>query len=171
MQTCNLENLVATYHRYFSRQDNFRVGSAIVVFLRMRDLLPSPNQRLAALSLLHELYRSDSTSTNPFSLFFVECLQPPASDSSKSTSLTEQWFLAQILSPTLPREVSMYVSTCSKASDKGHSKRGQSLPTKDSLLYIIHSVQNKLRKWTKRIISLRRTKWLVSDMSFIRRFH
>ncbi len=109
MQTCNLENLVATYHRYFSRQDNFRVGSAIIVFLRMRDLLPSPSQRLAAFSLLHELYRSDSASTNPFSLFFVECLQPTSEN--QGTNLTEQWFLAQILSPTLPREVCIYVCT------------------------------------------------------------
>lgn len=111
MQTCNLEHLVATYHRYFSRQDNFRVGSAIVVLLRMRDLLPGPSQRLAAFSLLHELYRSDSTSTSPFSLFFVECLQP-AADANHTTTSTEQWFLSQILSPTLPREVSMCYCMC-----------------------------------------------------------
>lgn len=104
MQSCNLENLVVTYHRYFSRQDNFRVGSAIVLFLRMRDLLPSLSQRLAAFSLLHELYRSDCTSTNPFSLFFVECLQTSSSE-NQGISLIEKWFLTQLLSPTLPREV------------------------------------------------------------------
>lgn len=106
MLTCNLETLVATYHRYFSRQDNFRVGSAIVLLLRMRDLLPSSSQRLAALSLLHELYRSDSASSNPFGLFFVELLQPTMEGHTHAAALTERWFLSQILSPTLPREVS-----------------------------------------------------------------
>lgn len=106
MLTCNLEGLVATYHRYFSRQDSFRVGSAIVLLLRMCDLLPVPSQRLGALFLLHEIYRSDSTSSNPFSLFFVELLQPTMEESqNQGASLTERWFLAQILAPTLPREV------------------------------------------------------------------
>lgn len=102
MLTCNLEGLVAAYHRYFSRQDSFRVGSAIVLLLRMCDLLPSSSQRLGALFLLHELYRSDSTCSNPFSLFFVELLQE---GHKQEIPLVELWFLAQILSPTLPREV------------------------------------------------------------------
>ena len=106
MLTCNLEALVAAYHRYFSRQDSFRVGSAIVLLLRMRDLLPSPSQRLGALFLLHELYRSDSTCSNPFSLFFVELLQPLEEGQKRDYSVLETWFLTQILSPTLPREVS-----------------------------------------------------------------
>ena len=111
MGSCNLENLVATYHRYFSRQDSFRVGSAIVLLLRMRDLLPSPSQRLAALFLLHELYRSDSASSNPFILFFVEMLQPSMEGCHQSVSLIERWFLVQILAPTLPREVCLCHST------------------------------------------------------------
>lgn len=102
----NLENLVATYHRYFTRQDSFRVGSAVVLLLRLRDLLPSPSQRLAALSLLHEIYRSDSASSNPFSLFFAEMLQS-TTEGDGSVSQVERWFLAQILAPTLPREVSV----------------------------------------------------------------
>lgn len=106
MVSCNLETLVATYHRYFTRQDSFRVGSALVLLLKMRDLLPSPPQRLAALFLLHELYRSDSTSSNPFSLFFAEMLQSHA-EGDGTVSMVERWFLAQILAPTLPREVSV----------------------------------------------------------------
>lgn len=104
MQSCNLESLVATYHRYFTRQDSYRVGSALVLLLRQRDLLPSPPQRLAALFLLHELYRSDSTSANPFTLFFVQLLQSNR-DNNGGASSTEQWFLSQILSPSLPREL------------------------------------------------------------------
>lgn len=97
---------MAAYHRYFSRQDGFRVGSAVVLLLRMRDLLPSSPQRLGALFLLHELYRSDSTCSNPFALFFVDLLQSTIEEGQKQeVSLNELWFLAQILSPTLPREV------------------------------------------------------------------
>lgn len=105
--TCTLETLVATYHRYFSRQDSFRVGSALVLLLKMPDLLPGQAQRLAALSLLHELYRSDSTSSNPFALFFVELLQPSTEEgqTTQGPSQIERWFLAEILTPVLPREV------------------------------------------------------------------
>ena len=105
MQTCSLETLVGTYHRYFSRQDSFRVGSALILLLRMRDLLPGPAQRLAAFSLFYELYRSDSATSNPFSLFFVELLQTEDGH-GQELSLTERWFLSQLLSTTLPREVS-----------------------------------------------------------------
>ncbi len=111
MLACNLETLFSTYHRYFSRQDSFRVGSAIVLLLRMRDLLPGAAQRLAALALLHELYRSDSTSSNPFALFFVELLQPSLEGHNHGASLTERWFLAQIMAPTLPREVNIIASS------------------------------------------------------------
>ena len=79
----------------------------------MKDLLPSPAQRIAAIFLLHELYRSDTTSANPFVSFFAELLQPSVEDDREEMSLpcghslsaVEQWFLAQLLAPTLQREV------------------------------------------------------------------
>ena len=93
--------------------DNFRVGSALVLLLQMKDLLPSPSQRIAAIFLLHELYRSDTTSANPFVSFFAELLQPSVEDDRAQMNLpcghglsaVEQWFLAQLLAPTLQREV------------------------------------------------------------------
>ena len=106
MMSCNLESLVASYHRSFTRQDNYRVGSAIVLLLRTYDLLPSSSQRIAALFLLHELYRSDATASNPFAFFFIEILQPTM-EKEDTLSPNERWFLTQILSPTLPREVSV----------------------------------------------------------------
>ena len=79
----------------------------------MKDLLPSPAQRIAAIFLLHELYRSDTASANPFISFFAELLQPSVDDDraqmnlpcGHSLSAIEQWFLAQLLAPTLQREV------------------------------------------------------------------
>jgi len=104
---------VAIYHRHFSRQDSYRVGSALTLLLRMRDLLPTSAQRIAALALLHELYRSDSYSGNPFNLFFAEMLQPTAEEGHGQVGMVtmERWFLAQILSPAFPREV-MCVFVC-----------------------------------------------------------
>ena len=113
LQSCNLEALLSSYHRYFGKLDNFRVGSALTILLQMKDLLPSPAQRIAAIFLLHELYRSDTTSANPFISFFAELLQPSIEDDRVQMSLpcghslssVEQWFLAQLLAPTLQREV------------------------------------------------------------------
>ena len=109
--TCSLESVVSTYRRHFSRQDSYRVGSALVVLLRLRDLLSAPSQRLAALAVLHELYRSDSFVSNPFALFFVELLQPTMEEghTQAGASTTERWFLTQILSPSFPREVSLCI--------------------------------------------------------------
>ena len=113
LRSYNLETLLSSYHRYFGKQDNFRVGSALIILLQMKDLLPSSAQRIAAIFLIHELYRSDTTSANPFMSFFAELLQPSVEDDRSqmnlpcghSLSTIEQWFLAQLLAPTLQREV------------------------------------------------------------------
>jgi hypothetical protein len=113
LRSCNLEALLSSYHRYFGKLDNFRVGSALTILLQMKDLLPSPVQRIAAIFLLHELYRSDTASANPFISFFAELLQPSVDDDRAQMNLPcghglsaiEQWFLAQLLAPTLQREV------------------------------------------------------------------
>lgn len=113
LKSNNLETLLSSYHRYFGKLDNFRVGSALVILLQMKDLLPSQTQRIAAVFLLHELYRSDTNSANPFVSFFAELLQPSIEDDRSqmnlpcghSLSAVEQWFLAQLLAPTLQREV------------------------------------------------------------------
>ena len=113
LRSCNLETLLSSYHRYFGKLDNFRVGSALTILLQMKDLLPSPAQRIAAIFLLHELYRSDTASANPFISFFAELLQPSVDDDRAQMNLPcghglspiEQWFLAQLLAPTLQREV------------------------------------------------------------------
>ena len=112
--SCSLENLVGMYHRHFSRQDSYRVGSALSLLLKLRDLLPTPAQRIAAMALLHELYRSDSFSSNPFCLFFAELLQPTVEEGrgQGGVTTTERWFLAQILSPAFPREVCVCVYVC-----------------------------------------------------------
>lgn len=50
------------------------VGNALVMLLQNSDLLPSPSQRLAAVLLLYELFKSETPSSHPFSSVFVQLL-------------------------------------------------------------------------------------------------
>lgn len=85
------------------------------MLLQHKDLLPLPPQRVAAMFLLYELYRSDQPSANPFAQFFVELLQPQVEDDrtvagmacGHSLSTVEKWFLAHLLSSLAPKDVSM----------------------------------------------------------------
>ena len=118
LTTANLESLAALFHRHFSKQDGFRVLSTLVMLLQMRDLLPDPSQRVAALFLLYEVYRSDGLAANPFTLFFAELLQPSVQDDRAQRGLpcgydlsqVEVWFLSQLLATSIPRDVSATVS-------------------------------------------------------------
>ena len=84
------------------------------MLLQHKDLLPLTSQRIAAIFLLHEFYRSEqSSSGNPFSQFFVELLQPHVEDNRTVAGMTcghslshiEKWFLAHLLSSLTPKDV------------------------------------------------------------------
>jgi len=63
----------------FNKQDYFRIGSAIVIFLQHPDLLPGSHQRLAAIYLLYDLYRGEHPSANPFASVFIHLLESSTS--------------------------------------------------------------------------------------------
>jgi hypothetical protein len=50
------------------------VGCALILLLQQADLLPKPSQRLAAITLLHDLYRGELMAVNPFATVFVHLL-------------------------------------------------------------------------------------------------
>ncbi|KAG8222067.1 hypothetical protein J437_LFUL000511 [Ladona fulva] len=69
-----LESLASQLHQYFNKQDHFKVGCALILLLQQSDLLPRPSQRLAAITLLHEMYRGEPVAMNPFASAFVHLL-------------------------------------------------------------------------------------------------
>jgi hypothetical protein len=66
-----LESASASFARAFARADHFRVACAMCTMLA-DGLLGAPAQRLTALFLLHDLYRSEPLASQPFLPFLVD---------------------------------------------------------------------------------------------------
>jgi len=72
----SLENLCSRLHQSFTKQDHFKVGTALVTLLQHPDLLPRSSQRLACVTFLYDMYKSDLVSSNPFAPVFIHLLNP-----------------------------------------------------------------------------------------------
>ncbi|XP_054707596.1 LOW QUALITY PROTEIN: CCR4-NOT transcription complex subunit 11-like [Uloborus diversus] len=105
------ENVASSFHHSFNKQDHYRVGSSLVLLLQNEDLLPSREQKLMAVFLLYEMYRTEPIQANPFASVFVHLLHPPEEVKSKTTGRmtkrpwalprltnSEKYFLSQLIS-------------------------------------------------------------------------
>ncbi|XP_056648630.1 CCR4-NOT transcription complex subunit 11 [Diorhabda sublineata] len=104
-----LEALSNELHKKFDSSNFFQVGTCIVMLLQ-NNLLPESEQRLAAVTLLHELYRGEPIANTPFANVFIHLLNPPEQQSSVGApkleyagqlpriSSSERNFIIQLLS-------------------------------------------------------------------------
>ncbi|XP_049816950.1 CCR4-NOT transcription complex subunit 11 [Aethina tumida] len=105
----SVEALIADFKKKFDPVDNFKVGSCLVMLLQ-QELLPEPDQRLVAITILHELYRGELIGSIPFGPVFMHLLNPPEHQSNVGApkleypgqlprlSLTEKSFVTQLIS-------------------------------------------------------------------------
>ncbi|KAK9751765.1 CCR4-NOT transcription complex subunit 11 [Popillia japonica] len=103
-----LEALVNEVYKKFDPIDYFKVGTCLVMLLQ-QDLLPTSEQRLVAVTILHELYRGEPIANTPFVNVFIQLLHPPEQQSNvgapkleypgqlSKLSNSEKHFISQLL--------------------------------------------------------------------------
>lgn len=94
----SFETLATTFNRTFNKTDHFKVGCAIYYMLE-DNLLRQGSHRLAAFYILHDLYKTEPISNNPFLLVFLDTLQKPIDP-------VEKQFLIFIINSSYPKDFS-----------------------------------------------------------------
>ncbi|XP_018334116.1 CCR4-NOT transcription complex subunit 11 [Agrilus planipennis] len=113
----SFENLSTEVLKKFDQSDYFKVGSCLVVLLQ-QDLFEIPEQRLAAITLIYELYKGESIINSPFATVFIHLLNPPEHQSNVGApkleypgqlpklGAPEKHFIAQLISD-IPKDAIM----------------------------------------------------------------
>jgi len=102
----SFDKLYSKFSGQFSKQDNFKVGTAIVLLLQSPDLLPQKHQRLGSIFLLYEMYQRTDTQVcdNPFASVFVSLLSADHSEAIKEVSTKVNFMVDYAKLPVLTPE-------------------------------------------------------------------
>jgi hypothetical protein len=65
------EAIANSFHQFFTKQDFFKIGCALVTLLQNKDLIVHPTQRIVCIFFLYDMYRSDPIASNPFASVFI----------------------------------------------------------------------------------------------------
>lgn len=95
VQCQSFEMIASSLYQHFNRQDSYRIGTSLVLFLRNKDILPSPGQRLAAIYLLYDMYKNEAVVMNPFASVFVHMHSPPT-ESREGTNNVFHWAIPDV---------------------------------------------------------------------------
>ena len=115
----NLDDIAISFHKDFNRSEHFKVGMSLITLLQNSELLEKPAERIAALYLLFEMYRSESFSVNPFAQLFHNLIQEASSNTKFSP---EVYFISLITSPSARDIFQMTPHQIVKAANDSTSK-------------------------------------------------
>lgn len=115
----NLDAIALSFHKDFNRSEHFKVGMALMTLLQNKDLLENAPERIAALYLLFEMYRSESFSVNPFAPLFHTLVQDVDNNSKASP---EVYFISLITSPTARDVFKMSPRSIVAAAEESNTK-------------------------------------------------
>mmetsp|Transcript_44004 Transcript_44004/g.71599 ORF Transcript_44004/g.71599 Transcript_44004/m.71599 type:complete len:413 (-) Transcript_44004:36-1274(-) len=91
-----LESITSLFARSFPKQEHFNIGCILGMLLSDKYLQPA--QRISALFILFDIYKTEPITTNPFLPVFLECYQ-------KEFDPSERQFVASLLTSP-PKELS-----------------------------------------------------------------
>ncbi|XP_077542653.1 CCR4-NOT transcription complex subunit 11-like isoform X3 [Haemaphysalis longicornis] len=104
LERMSFESLGQVLQQHFVKQDHFRISCALVLLIRQSDLLTHPCQKIVALYLLYDMYRTESIHINPFISVFVHLLiediggkKPDFINGIPKLTAHEKYFVTQLL--------------------------------------------------------------------------
>lgn len=135
----NLDAIAISFHKDFNRSEHFKVGMALITLLQNDDLLQQPAERIAALYLLFEMYRSESFSVNPFAPLFHSMVQE-SNFGNSSKIPPEVYFISLITSPSArdifkmnPNQIIKAAHECTTKPDFRHLRYSSLTTEKTSI--------------------------------------
>lgn len=130
----NLDAIALSFHKDFNRSEHFKVGMAVLTLLQNKDLLEKPAERIAALYLLFEMYRSESFSVNPFAPLFHSLVQEAGTNLKSANVSPEVYFISLITSPAArdifkmnPIQIIKAAQECTSKPDFRHLRQNSQI--------------------------------------------